>query len=186
MTFVSPTDVKGVKFLHILLPGAPGQQWVWTKEIGRARRLAEAQQDESFFGMDISYRDLALSIRILQWNEQEASSRLEREETLDGTRCHVVTIEPRNAEFTYGRYRLWFGVDDLLPRRVDIFDGRDTVVKRVTFARFETVQGHATPLEVTVADLLTGSHTLMLTKDARYDIGLPAESFGVSALEKSH
>ena len=41
----------------------------------------------------------------------------------DGKPCRVVTLVPKNEEFPYSRYRLWFGTEDSLLWQVEVYDG---------------------------------------------------------------
>jgi len=184
MTFISPHDVQGTEFLHLSPRGEKDTQWLWTKEMRRARRIAEAQQDENFFGSDLSYRDLELLVRIQQWTDAEAGATLEGEETVDGKACNVVVLEPKNPEFPWSRYKLWFGKDDFLPWRLDIYD-KDKVQKRVTVAKYQPVDGHATPVDATIANVGENTKTVMTSKDVKYNTDVGDDVFTVSALGKT-
>ncbi len=185
ITFTSPADIQGSEFLHLSPRGERDTQWLWTREMRRARRIAEAQQDENFFGTDLSYRDLELLVRIQQWTDAEATATLEGEETIDGRACHIVALDPKNPEFPWGRYRLWFGKDDSLPWRLDVHDKGGKVVKRVLLAKYERVQEHATPVEVTIANAAENTKTVMSQREIRYDTDVGDDIFTVSALGKS-
>lgn len=186
IAFTGPTDLTGTTFLHLSPRGAPDQQWLWTPNSRRVRRLAEAQQDENFFGSDLSYRDLELVVRIQQWTDADSQATLLPEETLDGRACHVVELTPRNEEFRYSRYRLWFDTADLLLWRVDLYDEqqRDTVVKRVSLRSYRRVQSYTTPMEVDVGNVAAGSHTLMSMREVRYDTGVSAETFTLANISR--
>jgi outer membrane lipoprotein-sorting protein len=185
VNFIAPADVQGSEFLHLSPRGERDTQWLWTREMRRARRISEAQQDETFFGTDLSYRDLELMVRIQQWTEEEAPATLEGEEAVDGRPCHVVALAPKTAEFPWSRYRLWFGRDDLLPWRMDVHDTDGKVVKRIVTSKYERVQDHATPTEVTITNVGQGSRTTLSQRDIRYDTDVPDDVFTVSALGRS-
>ena len=183
--FIGPTDVEGTEFLHLSPRGEKDTQWLWTKEMRRARRISEAQQDENFFGTDLSYRDLELLVRIQQWTDTEATATLEGEEAVDGKACQIVALDPKNPEFQWGKYRLWFGKDDSLPWRLDIHDKDGKVVKRVLIAKYERAQDHATPAEVTIANVGDNTKTTLSQRDIRYNTDVGDDIFTVSALGKS-
>jgi outer membrane lipoprotein-sorting protein len=185
ITFTHPADVQGSEFLHLSPRGERDSQWLWTKEMRRARRIAEAQQDENFFGTDLSYRDLELLVRIQQWTDAEATATLEGEEAVDGKACHIVALDPKNPEFPWGRYRLWFGKDDFLPWRLDVHDKDGKVLKRVILTKYERVQDHATPVEVTIANVPENTKTMMSQREIHYDTDVSDDAFTVSALGKS-
>jgi len=182
--FTGPADVKGSRFLHLSPRGEKDQQWLWTATTRKARRLADAQRDENFFGTDLSYRDLELIVRIQQWNDGEATATLQPAEDLDGKPCHVVELVPKDTvEFPYSRYRLWFGKDNYLLWRVDVYDLEGRVFKRTTLGRYERSQDYATATEATVANLPHDTHTLFKVHEARYNTGPSTDVFDVAHLD---
>jgi outer membrane lipoprotein-sorting protein len=183
MSFTGPADVQGTRFLHISPRGTGDQQWLYAPVTRRVRRLADAQRDENFFGADLSYRDLELLVRIQQWNDGESTATLDHDETFDGKPCHVVTLVPKNDEFIYTKYVLWFGTDDELLWRVDVYDADQKLYKRMTPRKYERIGGYATAMESEVATLTADTHTEFLFKDVKYDRGVDETTFAVSNLD---
>src|SRR5437867_4352629 len=140
MEFTAPADTTGTLFLHLSPRGDKDQQWLWTPVTRKARRLADAARDENFMGSDLSYRDLEMLVRIQQWNDDEATATLLPEEPIEGRPCLLVELVPRNREFPYAKYRLWFGRDDFLLWRVDVYDLEGHVFKRITLRNYERIQ----------------------------------------------
>jgi uncharacterized protein len=147
MEFLGPQDVNGTLFLHLSPRGDKDQQWLWTTATRRARCLADARRDENFMGTDLSYRDLELIVRIQQWNDAESTATLLPEESLDGKPCQVIELVPKNDEFSYSKYRLWFGKDDLLLDQVDVYDADAKVIKRMRMRDYKRIQNYATAQE---------------------------------------
>jgi len=183
LRFTSPADVQNTRFLHRSPRGDRDEQWIWTPSTRRTRRMADSQRDENFFGTDLSYRDLELLVRIQQWNDSEATATLIGEETVDGHPSHQVELVPDNDEFPYQKYRLWFGKDDELLWRVDVYED-DKVVKRVTLGRYEPAGAYQTPMEWQVANLPANTRTTFRMRDVRYDEGVSESVFSVSNLDK--
>lgn len=183
LRFTSPADVQNTRFLHLSPRGEKDQQWLWAPGTRRTRRLGDAQRDENFFGTDLSYRDLELLVRIQQWNDDEATATLVGEETIDGKPCHVVEVVPKNEEFPYSKYRLWFGTQDSLLWRVDVYED-DKVLKRVTPTRYEKVGDYQTAMEANVANVPANTHTVFTMRNVRYDAGVGDGVFSVSNLDK--
>ena len=185
--FLSPTDIQGTLFLHLSPRGKNDEQWMWTPAARRTRRLAEAQQDENFFGSDLSYRDLELIVRIQQWNDAEAAAILEAaEETVDGHPCQVVELRPVSQEEfpSYLRYRLWFGSGDKLLWRVDLHGLDDKVIKRITMLKYTTIGRYSTATNADVTNLASGTHTTFTMSDIKYDQGVAETAFSLSRLSK--
>jgi hypothetical protein len=183
LRFTAPADVQNTRFLHRSPRGDRDEQWLWAPSTRRTRRLADAQRDDNFFGTDLSYRDLELLVRIQQWTDAEATATLIGDEPVDGRPAHVVELVPANREFPYAKYRLWFGSDDALLWRVDVYDG-DAVQKRVTLGHYEPVGSYQTAMEWQVANLPANTRTSFRMRDVRYDQGVGDEVFSVSNLDK--
>ena len=184
MQFTAPADVNGTCVLHLSPRNEKDQQWVWTPVTRKARRLADASRDENFMGTDLSYRDLELIVRIQQWNDQEATATLEPDADVDGKPCHVVALVPKNKEFSYSRYRLWFGTADSLLWQVEVFDEDGKLFKRVRMGSYERVQDFATARDWEVANVPYGTHTAFKIRNVRYNTGVPDEVFAVSNVQK--
>jgi hypothetical protein len=184
MAFIAPADVQGTRFLRPPR-GTPDQQWLFAPNVRRVRRLGEAQRDENFFGADLSYRDLELLVRIQQWNDAESTATLGPEETIDGHRCHVVTLMPKNEEFpNYSKYVLWFGSDDHLLWRVDIFDTEPKLLKRITPRKYERIGAYATSMESDVETIPHQTRTAFTFRRVKYDAGVGEGIFSVSNLDQ--
>ncbi|HJQ82641.1 MAG TPA: outer membrane lipoprotein-sorting protein [Candidatus Binatia bacterium] len=184
MEFTGPADVTGTLFLHLSPRGEKDQQWVWTPATRKARRLADAARDENFMGTDLSYRDLELIVRIQQWNDDESTATLEPDAEIDGKACHVVTLVPKNDEFQYKRYRLWFGTEDALLWQVEVYDVDDKLFKRVKLARYERIQDFATARESEIANVQYGTHTVFKLHNVRYNSNVADDVFSVANVQK--
>jgi outer membrane lipoprotein-sorting protein len=184
MEFLGPQDVSGTLFLHLSPRGDKDQQWLWTPAARRARRLADAQRDENFMGTDLSYRDLELIVRIQQWNDAESTATLLPEESLDGKACQVVELVPKNDEFSYSKYRLWFGKDDALLDQVDVYDADAKVFKRMRMRDYKRIQNYATAQEAEVSNVQYDTRTKFKISNVRYDSGVPDSLFTVASIQK--
>ncbi len=185
IAFTGPADVQGTRFLHLSPRGASDQQWLYAPSTRRVRRLAEAQRDENFFGADLSYRDLELLVRIQQWNDAESTATLEKDETVDGHACRTVMLVPKNEEFPmYSKYRLWFGTDDALLWRVDVFDMDGKLFKRMTPAKYERIGAYETAMSAVIETVPNHTHTAFAFRQVRYDTGVGENTFVVSNLDR--
>src|SRR5207244_12629058 len=165
---------------------AQHRQRVCTPPARKALRVADAAPDENFMGTDLSYRDLELIVRIQQGNDGEATATLEPEAQLDGKPCHVVALAPKNDEFPYSRYRLWFGNGDFLLWKVEVYDLEGKLFKTVTMSRYARIQAFATAQEPSIANVQYGTHTLFKIRNVRYNSGVPDDTFAVANVQKGH
>lgn len=185
MEFTAPSDATGTLFLHLSPRGEKDQQWLWTPATRKARRLADAARDENFMGTDLSYRDLELIVRIQQWNDEESTATLGPEETIDGHKCQVVTLVPKNDEFpNYGKYVLAFGADDQLLWRVEVFDTDGKLFKRIKPRKYEKVGSYSTAMGSDVETVPNNTRTDFDFKNVKYDVDVDGKVFSVSNLDR--
>ena len=184
IAFIAPHDVQGTRFLHLSPRGASDQQWLYAPNTRRVRRLSESQRDENFFGADLSYRDLELIVRIQQWNDDESTATLLPGETIDGKTCQVVELVPKNNEFSYTKYRLWFGKNDALLEQVEVYDDKDKVTKRMRLRDYQRIQNYATAREADVSNVQYDTRTRFKITNVRYDTNVDENVFTVSNIQK--
>src|SRR5262249_28457897 len=178
-----PADVQNTRFLHLSPRDDKDQQWLWAPTTRRTRRLGDAQRDENFFGTDLSYRDLELLVRIQQWNDSEATATLLGEETVGGHPCRVGDAVPKTHSYPYTKYRLWFGTEDSLLWRVDVYQD-DEGLKRVTPKKYDKIGPYQTAVESDIATLPANTKTIFTLRNVHYDAGVPEGVFTVSNLDK--
>jgi outer membrane lipoprotein-sorting protein len=184
MEFTGPADVVGTRFLHLSPRGDTDQQWLWSPQSRRARRLPDSARDENFMGTDLSYRDLELIVRIQQWNDGESTATLLPDETIDGRNCRVVELVPKNDEFPYSKYRLWFGADDLLLWRVEVYDLEGRLFKRVALRDYTRIDKYATAQEAEIANVQYGTRTLFKVRNVRYDTDVSDDIFTLGNVQR--
>jgi outer membrane lipoprotein-sorting protein len=184
MEFTGPADVAGTRFLHLSPRGSADQQWLWSPQTRRARRLPDSARDENFMGTDLSYRDLELIVRIQQWNDEESTATLLPDETVESRHCRVVELVPKNDEFPYSKYRLWFGTDDLLLWRVEVYDVEGRLFKRVALRDYTRIDKYATAQVAEIANVQYGTHTLFKVRNVRYDTDVSEDLFTLGNVQR--
>jgi hypothetical protein len=120
--FSAPDSVKGTAFLAITRPDRPADQWLYLPEAKRSRRIGGEVRQQGFVGTDLTYHDLDLLAEMPSWTEATASSKLRREERVDGVSCHVIELTPKRDDIGYQRIVVWLGRDDLVVRQVEFFE----------------------------------------------------------------
>lgn len=194
--FSAPSSVKGTAFLAITRPDGPGDQWLYLPEARRARRIGGEARKQGFVGTDLSYHDLDLLSAIPSWTEADAASTLRGSETVDGVTCDVIELKPQRADVGYQRIVLWVGRDDLVTRRVELYETEPssgwfglgsstpaTPTRRIRQSDIRLVGSIPVPHRVEVETPGAGSTTTLTFTTVRFDQGLPDELFTQPALE---
>jgi outer membrane lipoprotein-sorting protein len=181
--FESPPDVKGVGFLQWSDPHAKDEQWLYVPELRRVRQISGAAKRESFVGTDFSFNDLAIIGQITDWTETDAHATLQRDETVDGQLCHVIEFTPGTKDFGYGKVLIWLRADDLVVVKYSMHDVAGRQEKLLTLGNIRAVGAIPTPFTMEIANIDSGSHTIVDFTEITYDTKLGDDMFTQRALE---
>lgn len=183
--FTYPNDIKDTGFLVWDHPDASDERFLYLPALGRTRRIAGSEAQESFVGSDFTYEDIGgrefddYSYRLL---EDEAAAWTGP----DGKAMPVYRLESRarDASAKYPRVISLIRQDNFVVVRAEIRNRRDEVQKTFEAKRVERVDGYWTVLEMTMTDALQRTRTELIVEKAEYDVGLTADAFSRRELER--
>jgi hypothetical protein len=178
LRFTAPPEVKGVALLIVNHPERASDQWMWTPAIQRERRIALQDRKTRFFGTDFSFEDLE------ERDVDQYEYRMLGEESIEGVACWRIESRPRQSKISqYDRSLLWVRKDYYVFWRIDNFS-KDRLVRRVTYSELENVQSIWSPRTIQVADLGTGSRTVLRLEKLQYNLPMKDEAFTLQALRR--
>lgn len=182
--FLGPNDIKGTGLLVWEHPKAEDERFLFLPALGRVRRIAGSEKQESFVGSDLSYEDIggrelsdyryAFARRDAAWADG------------DGRSFPAWELESRAvaADSAYPRTVSLVRKDNFVVMSADIFNRRDEREKRYDVRRLEQVDGIWTAMDVTMRNELQRTRTELVVTSARYDTGLSEASFTRRELEQ--
>jgi len=182
--FTYPNDIEGTGFLVWQRPGEDDERFLYLPALGRVRRIAGSEAQESFVGSDFTYEDIGgrelgdYSYRLLGDRETWTAP--------DGASHDVWRLESRHrdADARYPRVLSLVRSDNFVVVRAEIHNRRDELQKVYVVRRLERVDGYWTPLDLEMRDLLQRTRTELVIERAGYDVGLSADDFTRRALER--
>ena len=178
LRFTAPPEVKGVALLIVNHPDRASDQWMWTPAIERDRRIALQDRSTRFFGTDFSFEDLE------ERDVNQYEYALLGEETVDSARCWKIQSTPREAKGSqYTRSIVWIRQDNYAFARIENFI-KDEVVRRLTYADIQNVQGIWTAKQLEMADLRRGSRTRLTLDKLEYNVPLKEDRFTLQAIRR--
>ena len=178
LRFVAPAEVKGVALLVLNHPDRASDQWMWTPELARDRRIALQDRSTRFFGTDFSFEDL--EERDVNQNEYK----LLGEETIDGKQCWKIESKPKQTKSSqYSRVVSWIRQDFYVAAKLEMYS-KTEVVRKLEYRRLEKVQNIWTPLELEMTDVKKNSKTLLKTEKLEYNTVLKPDRFTLDALRR--
>lgn len=179
LRFLKPSDISGTALLTIER-GHGDEQYLYLPAFRKTRRIASSGKAERFAGTDFSYEDL-------RPEETDAHDyRVLRSEDQEGQACWVVeavaSSEESRDESAYARRHIWVRKDHHLPTRIDYFDDRDRLLKRLQHSGFRQVDGLWRASRAHMQDFLRESQTLMRYTAREINPGLSPRDFTKEAL----
>ena len=184
LRFSYPNDIKGTGFLVWEHPGGDDERFLFLPALGRVRRIAGEEKQDSFVGSDLSYEDIGgrdLADYTYAFADQNATWTAP-----DGSTQPAWALESRARDrgATYPRSVSLVLKDRFIVVHADIFNQRDERAKTFDVRRLERVDGIWTVMELAVANERDKTRTELTTTSIRYNTGLGANDFTRRELEQ--
>jgi len=182
--FLAPNDIKGTGFLVWEHPQEEDERFLYLPALGRVRRIAGAEAQESFVGSDLSYEDIGG--REL---EDYAYSFVRADDTWTdaaGTSHPAWRLESRRVDkqAVYPRTVSLVRKDSFVVVAADVYNRRDEREKRFDVRRLERIDGVWTASDIVMVNELQRTRTELVVKAARYNTGLSENDFTRRVLEQ--
>src|SRR3989442_13888691 len=103
------------------------------------RRICVPVRNETFMTSDLSFLVLVLIEEMTSWTEADARSSLRGEETVDGTPTWAIEEVPQREDIGYKKVVVWLGRDDLVPRRLELYEDATEPKKRIAQSDVKSV-----------------------------------------------
>lgn len=182
--FTYPNDIRGTSFLVWEHDDGADERFLYLPALGRVRRIAGQEKQESFVGSDLSYEDIG-GRDIADYTYAFAA-----ENTVwtapGGSRHAAWALESRakdkDAEFP--RSVSIVLKEQLVSVHADIFNRRDELAKVFDVKRLERVDGVWSALDLVVANERDKTRTELTTTSLRYNVGLSDDDFSRRRLEQ--
>ena len=191
--FTHPADIKGTGFLVWEQPDADDERFLYLPSLGRVRRIAGSEAQESFVGSDFTYEDIGgREFENYTYRLIETPSLTTTWTAPDGSTHAVYTLESRSrdANARFPRVVSLVLQDHLVVVRAEIRNRRDEPQKLYEALRVDKVlkkgsaDGYWTVLEMRMTDSLQRTNTELVLERVEYDVGLKADDFSRRELER--
>jgi len=177
MYFHSPADVAGMTFMVYKYPGRDDDRWLFIPAINLVSRITARDSRSSFVGSDFTYEDV--SGRDLSAD----THRLLKEEQVNGRQAYVIESTPRSpAEYT--KKLAWIDQSSFLPLKEEYYDIQQSLYKTFTAEEIKDVQGIATIMKRTMANVKSGHKTETVFERIQYNVGIGDDLFSERYLRR--
>jgi hypothetical protein len=182
--FSSPADIKGTGFLVFETPNGDDERFLYLPSLGRVRRIAGAETQESFVGSDFTYEDIGgreLERYTYTMLDENASWK-----AADGSAHSAYRLESKqkDADAKFPRVVTLVLKDSFVTVHAEIFNRRNEVQKIFDARKVEKTDGYWTILAMQMTDQLAQTRTELLVESVEYDNGLTADNFSRRELER--
>jgi Outer membrane lipoprotein-sorting protein len=182
--FEAPNDIKGTGLLVWEHPTAEDERFLYLPALGRVRRIAGAEKQESFVGSDFSYEDIGGR----EFDDYEYAL-IERNATLTGSSGEAVPAwrlesKSRDTHAAYPRVVSLVRKDNFVVVSAEIFNRRNEREKRYDVRDLRQVDGIWTAMALTMTNDLQRTRTDLAVTSARYNVGLGEGAFTRRELEQ--
>ena len=184
--FTYPNDIRGTGFLVWEHPQGEDERFLYLPSLGRVRRIAGSEAQDSFLGSDFSYEDIggrefdAYTYAFAAADGGRASwtgpdGRAHPAYRLESTR--------KNASVEFPRVVSLVLEDTFVVVQADIFNRRGEKQKQYTVQRLEAVQAIWTVMASTMTNDLDKTKTELAVEKIDYNVGLKEDAFTRRELE---
>jgi len=181
--FTYPNDIRGTSFLVWEHPDSDDERFLFLPALGRVRRIAGQEKQESFVGSDLSYEDIG-GRDVADYTYVFAAENAVWT-AADGSKVPAWALESRakDAGAEFPRSVSLILKDRFVSVHADIFNRRNERAKTFDVTRLERVDGIWTALDLVVANERDKTRTELTTTKIDYNVGLKEEDFSRRQLE---
>ena len=188
--FTYPNDIRGTSFLVWEHPKAQGEdeRFLYLPSLGRVRRIAGAETQESFVGSDFTYEDIG-GRELDEYTYAFAgpdNGNASWSPTPGAPARAAWRMESRRKDQSAEFPRVVSLVlkDTFVVVAADIYNRRNEKQKTYAVRRLEQVEGIWTVMESEMADALEKTRTELGVETADYNVGLKESDFSRRELER--
>ena len=184
LRFSYPNDIRGTGFLVWEHPNADDERFLYLPSLGRVRRIAGTETQESFVGSDFTYEDIggrefdeysyALLDENASWTPPSGGApkpawRLESRRKDSSPFPRVVSLVLK---------------DSFVVVEAEMYNRRNEKQKLYTVRRLEQVEGIWTVMDAQITNALEKTRTELLIEQMDYNVGLKESDFARRELER--
>lgn len=171
--FLAPEAIKDAGFAtDVDLKTNARKSWLYLPAIGEARAVSSSKQNDSFFGSDFSYNDIA----------GRAVTQDRHRLIEEDAQSYTVESTPKGMAPAYSRLVTKISKADMTVQSVLFYDLKYKPLKLLTHERYEAFKGVPVVAYSVMENLQNGSRTRLNRTNLQVDLILLEDDFGPEAL----
>jgi hypothetical protein len=183
--FTYPNDIRGTGFLVWEHPDGEDERFLYLPSLGRVRRIAGAETQESFVGSDFTYEDIG-GREFDEYTYAIAEDNASWTPPSGGAARPAWRLESRRKDSSAQFPRVVSTIlkDSFVVVAADVYNRRNEKQKVYTVRRLDRIEGIWTAMEAEMSNAQEKSRTELLIETADYDVGLDESDFSRRELER--
>jgi Outer membrane lipoprotein-sorting protein len=185
--FSYPNDIRGTSFLVWEHPSAEDERFLFLPSLGRVRRIAGSETQDSFVGSDFTYEDIGgreLDEYTYSFSGADAENVSWSEPGGQPRPAWRLESKRKDASAQFPRVVSLVLKDSFVVVQADVFNRRTERQKVYTVRRLERIEGIWTVMDSEMADLSGKTRTGLVVETADYNVGLTDADFSRRVLER--
>jgi outer membrane lipoprotein-sorting protein len=186
--FSYPNDIRGTSFLVWEHPKSEDERFLYLPSLGRVRRIAGAETQESFVGSDFTYEDIGgreFDDYQYTFAEPEASNTSWTPPSGGAPReAWRLESKRKDAAAEFPRVVSTILKDSFVVVGAEIYNRRNEKQKVYSVRRLESIEGIWTVMDSDMSNALEKTRTELLVESTDYNVGLKEAAFSRRELER--
>lgn len=178
MTFLTPADVKGTKFLNYEHINKDDDQWLYLPALKRVKRIASKNKSGSFMGSEFSYEDLS-SFSVQKYTFKGDAKIVK----FSGIEMYMGEREPISKDSGYTKQISWIDTKEFLIKKVEYYDRKHELLKTVTMDEYKKISGIWRISKMTMTNHQNDKSTILVWENEKIKTGLEDENFHTRVLK---
>lgn len=179
MEFLSPSDVKGTKFLSYEHADKDDDQWLYLPALKRVKRIASRNKSGSFMGSEFSYEDLT-AFNIDKYDYEGDAEVI----SIDGKQVYKSERTPNTKNSGYTKQVTFIDAESYLALKVEYFDRKREHLKTAIFSDYKKIGGVWRIGKIVMQNHQNDKKTILVWIDETVKNGLGAKDFHKRVLKR--
>ena len=185
--FSYPNDIRGTSFLVWEHPSAEDERFLFLPSLGRVRRIAGSETQDSFVGSDFTYEDIGgreLDEYTYGFSGPDGEAATWNEPGGQARPAWRLESKRKDASAQFPRVISLVLKDSFVVVQADVFNRRNERQKVYTVRKLEQIAGIWTVMDSEMANASEKTRTGLAVERADYNVGLKDADFSRRELER--
>ena len=176
MEFITPSDVKGTKFLSYEHVNKDDDQWLYLPALKRVKRIASKNKSGAFMGSEFSYEDLsAFNVKKYSYIDAEATAK---------DSLYLIVSKPISKYSGYTKLISFIDTKTFLVQKIEYYDRKKELLKVAVFKDYQTFGDVIRIGQITMSNVQNDKTTVLVWSDQKVKTGLRSKDFHKRYLKK--